>query len=258
MRYLIAHAAWAPGRWRSLGRLRETLPDAEVLESRGPEHAALWSRRLWERAAAISGPVCLLNDDVIADVAVIERAARAVPDECLSLHANNPNTANIPGGWARCYHYSGPGVVLPPGAAASLLEFTYSLPWSLLSRWNEDSAAIAWAWSRQRPFWYPLPSPVTHDTSVPSTCNHGGHPDRVPTVSGPPRDLAVTDKDAVPFVELPWADTRALRYRHTVLRAGRTLCTLCLGREGVVGTPAVQLCTVCLLELNSTAVRALG
>lgn len=272
VKYLVAHAPWAPGRARALARLMELLPPGvEVVKSLGPEHASIWSRRLWERAAVVDGAdagdldgesvadhVCLLNDDVTADVAAIERAAAAVPDEPLSLHANNPNTANIAGGWARCYHYSGPGVVLPPGAAQSLLEFTYALPWSLLSRWNEDMVAIAWAWSRQRPFWYPLPSPVRHDVAVPSTLGYDAHPDRTPTVTGPPRDLTVADRDAVPFVELPWADTRALRYRHTVLRAGRTLCSLCLGREGVVGTPAVQLCTACLLDLNSAAVRALG
>lgn len=260
MIFLIAHAPHAPGRQVSLARLREHLPGpgGEVVRSRGPEHASQWSRRLWERAAEFEDHVCLLNDDVILEpdfIDRIERAISAVPDECISLHASNPNVATVPGAWARAYHYSGPGVILPPGAAARLLKFVYKLPWSLLSRMNEDAIANAWAWSEQRPFWYLLPSPLTHDTSVPSTLGYDAHPHRVPVLLGPERPLEVPDRDVVPFVELPWGLTAALNYRHQVLRAGRSLCSLCVGREAEIGNRDVALCMVCLDQLNKVVPR---
>jgi hypothetical protein len=256
--YLIAHAPWAPGREASLARLRERLPPSVVvLASRGPEHAAIWARRVWEKAARHDGPVCILNDDVRVDVDAIERAHAAVPDEPLSLCANNPNVLQHPGApWIRCYHYSGPGVVLPKGAAADLLSFVYTLPWSVLSRMNEDNIAIEWAWSRQRPFWYPLPSPVSHDVSVPSTLGYDNHPHRDSVALGPARDFTVADKDAVPFVELSWADTRALRLRREILRAGSHICAFCVTREGVVGNGAVMVCLSCLSGLTNTVARA--
>ncbi len=260
---LIAHAAWAPGRKAGLARLREHLPHAEVLSSRGPEHAAIWSRRLWERAREIDplmeNHVCLLNDDVTLAPdfeARLARAVAAVPDECISLHSSNPNLAGVDGAWARCYHYSGPAVVLPPGAAASLLKFVYALPWSMLSRMNEDNIAHEWAWSRQRPFWYLLPSPVSHDVSIPSTLGYDGHPHRVPVVLGPELDPRVSDRDAVPFVELDWCRTQKLQYRREVIQAGRQLCTMCVEREGVVGHRQAMICLPCLAELNNTVARA--
>jgi hypothetical protein len=260
VRYLIAHAPWAPGRKAALSRLGEYLPeeDTEVIASRGPEHAAIWSRRIWERAARFDGHVCLLNDDVRPVLDFTERVERAIaaqPDEPISLHCSNPNVAPIKGAWARCYHYSGPGVIFPPGAAADLLAFVYGLPWAVLSRLNEDNVANAWAWDRQRPFWYLLPSPLTHDTTVPSTLGYDDHPHRNPVLIGEERDPTITDKNTVPFVELEWGDTRALNYRRHVLRAGRMLCSICLGRESIIGGAAVSLCDVCLADLAGAAIK---
>lgn len=281
MRYLIAHAPHAPGRKESLERLLDQIPHTvytpksgraahiirrgvTVFDSHGREHASIWARRIWEHAAHFHPQehVCILNDDVVlADDFHdrIERAVQAVPDEPISLHCGNANVEPITGAWARCYHYSGPAVILPPGAAESLCEYVYTLPWPLLSRLNEDNVAIMWAWDRQRPFWYLLPSPVTHDTSVPSTLGYDDHPHRQPMLVGPERDPHVASKDAVPFVELPWADTRALRYRREVLRAGRSLCILCLGREAVVGAvkEGVMICAVCLTDLNNAAIAGM-
>lgn len=257
MLYLIPHAPWAPGRARAVARLKEQLPSAAVVvPSRGPEHAAIWSRRVWEMAAyAERDHVCILNDDVILAEDFegrLERAVAAVPDQPISLHCSNPNVRDLPTAWARCYHYSGPGVVLPPGGAADLCDFVYSLPWPVLARMNEDNIACAWAWDRQRPFWYLLPSPLTHDTKVPSTLGYDDHPFRTPCVLGEERD--VTDTTA-PFVELDWCDTRGLKYRRLVLQAGHSLCFLCVGREGEVGNQGagLMLCRPCLAELASAA-----
>lgn len=268
MKYLIAHAGWDPKRKIPLQRLTRNLLDQledspadhhyQVVESKGPEHAAIWSRRLWEKAARQDDHVCLLNDDVILApdfVEIISRAVAAVPDEPISLHCTNPNAVAIEGAWARCYHYSGPAVILPPGAAKSLCEYVYTLPWSMVSRMNEDNLANEWAWSRQRPFWYLLPAPVTHDTGVPSTLGYDNHPHRTPTVLGPERDPTVTDRDAVPFIELDWCLVKGLNYRRLVIQAGRHLCTFCVSREGVVGNAQVKACLPCLAELGNTVER---
>jgi hypothetical protein len=252
--YLIAHAAWAPGRSRSLVRLLEQLPNGRVrvFESDRPEHACQWAQRIWQRAAEYDGPVCILNDDVrITSAEDIEACAAAAPDECLSLCCTNPAAAiYVP--WVRSYHYSGPGVVLAPGAARSLLAYVATLPWNYTSRANEDNVANAWAWDRQRPFLYPLPSPVDHDPSIPSTLGYDDHPNRTACRFGKgPREVPVDP----PFVELSWNSSAYLHHQRTVFRAGHKLCTICTRREGKVGNKVDMVCIECLASLTTLALR---
>lgn len=271
MRFLVAHAAWREDRRASVERLVDDVwassgkvTTCEVVASRGPEHAAIWARRLWERAAKLDEHVVILNDDVVLlpDFhARVERMIAAIPDEPISLHCTNPAVLPYAAdghAWVRAYHYTGPAVVLPPGAAADLCRFVYGLPWSLTSRANEDIIASMWAWDRQRPFWYALPSPVTHDTSVLSTLGYDNHPNRIPVaLDGPEPDWCVTERWRVPFVELSWLTTPGLEYQRRVLRAGRHLCATCAWREGVVGrlSAGVMLCLPCLSELQDVAER---
>jgi hypothetical protein len=244
-----------------LEQLGEQSSAVVVCASRGREHAALWARRVWEWAAGWPNDhVCILNDDVVLLPGFRERLAAlvaAVPDEPISLHCTNPRVLPYAAqghAWVRSYHYTGPAVVLPPGAAASLCEYTYSLPWSLLSRINEDCVAIHWAWERQRPFWYALPAPLTHDTAVPSTLGYDNHPHRTPTVlDGPLPDPTVRPEDRwrVPFVELDWMHSAKLDTVRHLLRAGHHLCQFCLVRPGELArewAPDVKLCHQCLIE----------
>lgn len=267
---IIAHAGWDKSRAASLERLLQQRIRSEFLweavTSAGPEHPAIWARRVWQEAAHAQhwdkGHVVVLNDDVILAEDFSERIHRAIdalPDECISLHCTNPHANALASPWVRCYHYSGPGVILPPGAAQSLLDYTYKLPWSLLSRTNEDNIAMMWAWDRQRPFWYLQPSPIAHDVTIPSTIGHDAHPNRgsaVPHLPTSNADLTIANKDHVPFVEIDWCLTAGLNYRRHVLRAGRHLCTLCVGREGVIGDQkqGVVLCPECLSTLTTAAI----
>ena len=281
MRFLIAHAGWIADRSASTRRLLRSLDarptssepcDVELIESRGREHASIWARRLWEAAADFSREdhVCLLNDDVILHHdfrAICEAMIEAVPDEPISLHTSAPAARDVAKWgfpWARCYHYTGPAVILPPGAAADLLDFAYKLPWSFLSRTNEDNVAIHWAWERQRPFWCAIPAPVTHDTKVPSSLGYDNHPNRTPTVPWEDfPDAAPTDPDywrcsngdLPPLVENLWAPTGLLDYARRVWRAGRNLCTICMSREAEVGTKDVGLCCQCIATLYATSIR---
>lgn len=270
MKFLIAHAAWRKDRRAALGRLIAQLDPCgdvrvDIIESQGREHAAIWSRRVWETAAENGEHVCILNDDVVLLPGFHARIAAlvaAVPDEPLSLHCTNPLAVPLAAqghAWVRAYHYTGPAVVLPPGAAADLCRFVYDLPWSFLSRTNEDNVANLWAWTRQRPFWYALPAPVTHDTTVPSTLGYDGHPNRVPTVlDGPVPDPTVTDRWAVPFVELSWAPTAMLERTRRVLRAGGEICAWCLGSSGEtrgIGKAGTLVCISCLLAGSAFAME---
>ena len=120
MKIAIAHAGWIPERRETLRRLVDQLKeDVLVSVSTGPEHASIWSRRIWEWAARQDEHVCFLNDDVLVHPEfrrICEAMIEAVPDECLSLHTNIIGAAaeEMRGHhWARCYMLTGPGYILP-------------------------------------------------------------------------------------------------------------------------------------------------
>lgn len=264
MKFAIAHCAWLPERRITLARLLDQLAgeDVIVLTSPGPEHASIWARRLWE-AADYGDHTCVLNDDVILHPnfgAIVRAMVEAVPDECLSLHTSSPCTETGP--WARCYHYTGPAVIFPPHAADSLLEYVYSLPWSFLSRFNEDNVAIHWAWEHQRPFYCAIPAPVNHDVIVKSTLGYDHHPNRKPSVpweNFPDANLTSVDywkpTGEVPMIENPWMPPERMDYVRKVLKAGRQICATCLAREGVVGSQAAMICNTCLSQAWAAVTR---
>ena len=272
MKFAIAHAAWLPDRRRTLARLLEQLgEDVLVSASLGPEHAAIWARRLWE-AAARTYPdehVCLLNDDVLVHPElrrIVEAMIEAAPAEPISLHTNAIGAAaeEMRGHhWARCYWYTGPAVVLSPADVRSLLAWVYRTPWSFLSRNNEDNCAIHWAWSEQRPFWLAIPAPVIHDTVTPSTLGYDGHPWRVPTVPWTAPEMAgarLTDpswwrvESPPPWIPNPWMPVERMEMVRRVLTEPQAhLCGGCQERQGVVGDGGTSLCRRCLVVMYGAA-----
>lgn len=270
MKFAIAHAAWLPERRRSLARLREQFGDVLVSASLGPEHAAIWARRLWEGAARAfpTEHVCFLNDDVIPHpelARIVEAMVEAVPDEPLSLHTNVPGAEGVSGPWARCYWYTGPAVVLSPADLRSLLAWVYRTPWRFLSTRNEDNLGIHWAWERQRPFWCAIPAPVDHDTRVASTLGYDGHALRRPTVPWPApafADAPLTDParwrvaEPPPWLPNPWMPVERLEAIRRVLAEGEApLCDGCQERAASVGDPAgVALCLRCTIRMYAAAV----
>jgi hypothetical protein len=244
---LFSHAAWDPARQASLYRLLDTLPRARGYESRRREHASIWAGRVWDTAEKVRTHVCILNDDVIVPKDfpdIVEAMVRAVPDECLSLHTTAPAAAAYPGPWVRSSHYTGPAVVLPPGAARALLDFRASLPWWYVARINEDELAALWAFSRQRPFYCAIPSPVMHDVSVPSTLGYDHHPHRTTSVpwTGGPVDW--TPQGDPPFVECAWNPSSRIAYIYRLLRQSH-VCVMCLNGEGIVGMRGSMICRRC-------------
>lgn len=275
MKIGISHAAWGPGRRESLRRLIGQLAeDVTVSASQGPEHTSIWSRRIWEWAARQDEHVLILQDDVLVHPElrkICEAMIEAAPDEVISLHTQAIGAASeeMTGHhWARCYWWSGPAVIVPPARIRSLLAWIYARPWWFLSRTNEDVCAIHWAWGEQRPFWCAIPAPVIHDTELKSTYGYDAHPYRVPSVPWSDARFAgakLTDaawwrvEAAPPCIENPWMPVAAMEHTRRVLaERGAQLCTVCFGRQGVVGVSeeSPRLCFTCATRLYNAAVAA--
>ena len=262
MKILIAHAAWLPERKETLARLMRELEgaDVEVLSSRRPEHAAIWARRVWERAEDVKGPVCILNDDVFTCpefVKVVDAVVEAAPARAISLHTSVPQAATTSGRWIRSYWYTGPGVILPEGRATELLEFWASLPWAFnaTAGHNEDVVAIHESWARQEPFWSTIPALVKHDVHTKSSLGYDQAKLRsscVPWESFP--DARLTDPvwwaegvEAPPFVENPWLTTQKLNaMRKFIQTDGGRSCQICWGASTLVALNGVTFCGGCL------------
>jgi hypothetical protein len=224
-------------------------------------------------AAETGEHVCILNDDVLVHPRlrkICEAMIEAVPEEPISLHTAMLGAAAqemLGHHWVRSYWYSGPGVLLPPGAVLSLLDWVYKCPWYFLSRNNEDNVAIHWAWEQQRPFYCAVPAPVIHDTALASTLGYDDHPWRVPSVPWtdfPGAKLTDVSWWAVqadpPLVENPWMDVRKLAYVRSVMREpGHQMCHFCMAREGVISPSknplAPRLCHTCLMKCYGAAIK---
>lgn len=260
---VICHAAWLPERERTLARLLEQLPDAHVLSSRRREHAAIWARRAWEWVEDQKEPVAVLNDDVTVCPhfpEVVDAMVEATGVRALSLHTSVPEAKTAVAPWIRCYWLTGPGYVLHPEHAASLLNYWTALPWSFMSGAgrNEDVIAINWAWQRQEPFWSCVPAIVKHDTTTASTLGYDNHALRSAPVSWEATDEDMTSVDfwrrgvdAPPFAENPWMKTPyldAIRKGLAIVDpAGRSMaCEMCWQQPAIVQTGGLKACGPCL------------
>lgn len=201
----IAHAPWDPARVENVRRmiqkqLHDFCPRVYLFASKKPEPASVWARRLWAWGAEQSSDaVVYLNDDVELCDDFLDVVAAMYQGEPLSLHTSAPDQVTM---WAKCYWLTGPAYVLSPKQTKSLLKFSED-NWSQ----NEDNMGIRWAWKNQTPFYSPIPCPVRHIASIPSTLGYDDHPYRVTphfqkTLSRDP-EYWKFPKD-VPLVDNPW------------------------------------------------------
>jgi hypothetical protein len=212
----IAHSSWAEGRADGLARLLAQLepqgvkPHIQVSTER--EHANQWALRLWRWAAEQDAPAMLLNDDVSVSpelVIAVDRMTDALPDELISLHCQLPVAtslaeAGVP--YLRTYWLSGPGYVIPRGAAGPMVAYAETIPKRLKDLYNEDGYGQLWAWSMRRPIFHCLPALVQHDTDIPSTLGYDKHTLRVATADWRkyPVPADATVRAPVPFYDNPW------------------------------------------------------
>lgn len=271
---LVCHAAWMPERKRTLARLLEQVPEAKVLSSERREPALIWARRAWEFAAAEPGPTVILNDDVTVCPdfeRVVTAIAAAAPGRAISLHTSAPGAEKLDGtSWARCYWYTGPGVMLWPEHARALLEYWAELPAGFGP--NEDNVAIQWAWGRQEPFWSTIPAVVRHDTSTKSSLGYDNHALRSSNVDWatmkcdackaagaelgpgctcvavPLADVEYWRRgvDEPPFLENPWAKADGLERMRRALATPAVICQCCWERPAIIKNGHVSTCVDCV------------
>ncbi len=286
---IVTAAEWAPERRAGLARLQSQLPHAVTLASPVREHASTWAVRAWRRAAAHEGPTVILNDDVTVCPdfpAVVEAMCSAVPNEVIALHTTHPiapSLAMCGERWLRSYWLTGPGYILPAGAAQRLLAWVARAPRQLIASINEDNMAMHWAWSEQRPIWHCIPALVQHDVSVPSTLGYDEHPGRQTNVPwdapgmgmwnggmlpalteydfwrGEPfrHDLecghcgmATDNPDDLPLlVECPWMPTLQLARIERAFHDRPELCCLCHARDGgLTAGSGARVCGKCVVN----------
>ena len=251
----IAHAAWMPERAATLARLLEQVPSAHVLKSVRREHAATWARRAWEWVASQGEPVVILNDDVTVCPGfdeVIQAMIDAAPHRAISLHTSAPGAEELIGtAWARCYWYTGPGVLLWPEHAQSLLDYWARLPHAFGP--NEDNIAIQWAWDRQQPFWNCIPAVVRHDVETKSSLGYDHHPLRSSNVDWEAYpEECLTEPDywlsgvvEPPFIENPWATAASLEATRRGLMA-KDVCGICWTRPALIRNGLIPMCPDCI------------
>lgn len=272
----IAHAEFLPDRRASLARLLRQAPAAHVSVSKEREHASVWAKRLWEWAAEQDADATiLLNDDVTIHPQLVEAVAAmaaAIPGETIALHTSVPvaqSLALIGERWLRCYWLTGPGYVLPRGGAQRLLDWSAAAPRSVVATVNEDAIGIHEAWSRQRPIWGAIPALVEHDVSVPSTLGYDNHVLRkscVPWTAphfarAPVTDPAYWKPLGEPvLVENPWMTRDSMARIERLVRAGHSLCFMCLARPGTVGSSAsdAMICLPCLSSCFAFVIQMAG
>jgi len=108
---------------------------------------------------------------------------------------------------------------------------------------NEDNVAIHWAWSRQDPFWCPIPAVVRHDITVPSSLGFDHHPMRTPLVLWEDAEYLTEPSSWVPRKPPPyvagWMTDGEMAYVRRMLGNGAVR---------VVNADADQSCWFCLRE----------
>ena len=292
MRIGIAHAAFYPERVESLKRLLASIGEDDahdevcVFHSVRREHAHIWVRRLLEWAATQTRPVTLLNDDVTVCPdfrRVVDAIAFAWPSRLVSLHLAGPEVAKK----ARegfhmlsSYWLSGPGYIIWPDQAESILNFMDKMPKEFAESVNEDNFIIQWAWSQQVPMLGTIPALVKHDTSVPSTLGYDHLPLRTSSVSFDQVEFAGAqltsssywdDGRNPPYIENPWLPTALLVQLQRWIRdpglipaakpnAFNGLCWFCCSKPAVIASDlsGCKLCGECLAACASQVIGRVG
>lgn len=188
---------------QAMSRLESQLhPDLLVhVESRKATNAE-WSINMWmetlKLARLYGKKFCLfLQDDTVLASEFWEQVPRmmeAQPTQVVCLHTPHPaflaayQDEQTP--WAISYDaLVGNGYFMPTECLVQFLRWRASaLRMEARLLYPEDAQIALWCMATRRPIYHPMPSPIDHDTDVPSTYGHDKSPNRRPTVrfSGAP------------------------------------------------------------------------
>lgn len=280
----IAHASWAPGRNEALRRLLAQLAPLSpeppsIVESTVKEHANVWARKLWARAARLDSftweqpciGTLLLNDDVTVHPQILELIAglsALAPDDVISLHSQFEGTAHAARDGYRLvksYWPSGPAYFFPRGIATQLLVWLETTP----SGWfggdvNEDGVLAQYLWARQRPAVATIPALVRHDVDVPSTLGYDSHPGRQSKVDWdifPARPWTAEELADAPYVPVPWITDQGLALIGRQLKGQvppTSACAFCGGMPPVVAShqTGASLCRSCTTTIARRAIES--
>lgn len=148
-----------------------------------PGHHSVWAPRMWRAALAAGTEHCVfLQDDVICHTRNFQPYCI---DHIVCLHTPHPRFGGAFAAgclWARSVDgLVGNGYILPRAILEEFLVFRASvfLP-EVLKDLNEDAQISLFAMATDRRIWHPLPSPIDHDTSIPSTWGADHHANRRP------------------------------------------------------------------------------
>lgn len=183
----ITHAAHRPERVASLARLTEQLrPRIGVLANYHIESGRMphweWSRRQWEWAAGCGGAThgLFLQDDVTVCEdfhGVTQRIAEAAGDRIVALHSNHAAAAKIRATGANWYTSSdglvGTAYLLSLAQLRALLLFRERAIVDV-TEINEDTLIDLYAMATGQRIYHAIPSPIDHDTTLPSTWGADG------------------------------------------------------------------------------------
>lgn len=172
----IAHAAHAPERKATLGRMLEKLPSYTVVDTTpGKPHE--WSLAQWKRGLEGEPTHCVyLNDDLIlcdGFEETILNILKVLPDNIINLY----NTHNLSAeAYTNGYRWTtspdgliGNAYVLPANAVRILLDWRETaLLDGVTEAISEDQLLNLWAMSRRAYIWHTVPALVDHDTTVSS------------------------------------------------------------------------------------------
>lgn len=279
MKIAIAHAAFLDDRKASLDRLLKQLENEEVhlFSSAVPEHASVWARRLWEWAAGIDEPVCLLNDDVSV-CPNLGLVCEAMSIACnrwpgpISLHTSVPEAVLLATQgfrFIRCYWLTGPGYVLRPGDARWMLNWMDQHV-DIAKQINEDNVGIHTFYAVQQPILGCIPALVQHDVTVKSTLGYDNHALRQtpvpwdhPMFNGLElRDVnnwfgnqwSGADPNEAPWIQNPWMSVYQLEKirRMTTSQISDDLCAIC-NRPPKVRAGTMTFCEACIHQLHVAA-----
>lgn len=178
----VSHCKADPRRVDSLKRLG-IRPD--FIEDT-PGHHSVWAPKMWRTTGAIAhnagaSHCVFLQDDVTV------HGDFPLREDVVCLHTPHPRfKAAFDAGysWASSVDgMVGNGYIIPLGILVEFLRFREEefLP-EVLIELNEDAQIGLFCMATNRRIYHPLPSPIDHDTSIPSTWGADGHLHRRPCV----------------------------------------------------------------------------
>lgn len=242
----VPHTPWVPARAESVRRLEPVLDERHRLfTERAPNWE--WSRTMWRWMADQEDTYAVqLQDDVLPHPSfwrIVEAMVAGNPEaRVIGLHAGHPAGPALAASGARWYRTRawvvGVGYIVRGDVMHELAEWREAND-ALARTLNEDDFIARFCGSHGIDVWHPMPSPIDHDVTVPSTYGNDAHANRRPTVSAD-----AYDTDAMCRAEFWRVDSTA----PLLVSPYAMVCAHC-GGDGVVARTELPVCRLCIVRM---------